>query len=521
MQTGTFGSGTVIIHGHGHQPHRVLPYLRNPHTLRAIPSTEKSAIQAASGKCVNWTAVALQESYGPLMGKGPDQSAYRQISFNFSPILLEQLKVFDYEFIKNLKKSDMLSIKDQEGHGNAVATGFDHVILPLAIRSDREIQIGWGIEHFKHSFGRGPEGFWLPEAAVDAQTLETLSSFGIQFVILSPSQVKKVRGEAGWQPIWYKDGFPMMEDRKPVETGKPYRIKTPGGREIAVFLYNPYLLKELAYGELLNSGGDSLTTQIYYQLCNYPFVGATVDIETFGHHKKGGVQTLFDYLAKTSEHKHRLTNYGRLLAEARKTPEVMTDLELRFPSSWSCAHGVGRWSKDCGCERSNPWRWFLRSALVDLAKRADGVFDKVTDKWLRDPEGAKLRYIHVLLGITTFEEFLSQEQRANKVISSSKFEKLSGIFDSLVSRQAMFVSCAWFFRGMRMEAGYALAQAADLIKRIKHLDPELELDFIRQLANVINVPDVAEGNGLHNAAQAYFQAKDAQGAAESFIRGRR
>jgi len=45
--------------------------------------------------------------------------------------------------------------------------------------------VKWGIADFKHRFGRAPEGMWLPETAINAETLEALAANGIKFTILA------------------------------------------------------------------------------------------------------------------------------------------------------------------------------------------------------------------------------------------------------------------------------------------------------------------------------------------------
>ena len=44
---------------------------------------------------------------------------------------------------------------------------------------------------------------WLPETAVDLETLELLAEFGLRFTILAPHQAARVRriGEAKWHEL--------------------------------------------------------------------------------------------------------------------------------------------------------------------------------------------------------------------------------------------------------------------------------------------------------------------------------
>ena len=67
----------------------------------------------------------------------------------------------------------------------------------------------------------------------------------------------------------------------------------------------------------------------------------------------------------------RLTNYGEYLAKHPPAHEV----EILENTSWSCTHGLGRWSESCGCvtgehpEWTQAWRAPLRAALDWLRDR--------------------------------------------------------------------------------------------------------------------------------------------------------
>src|SRR2546422_2351387 len=84
--------------------------------------------------------------------------------------------------------------------GTAVAMPYHHTILPLSSRRDKETEVRWGIADFRRRFGREPEGMWLPETAVDDETLDVLAAEGVRFTILAPHQVERV--PAGGPPGW-------------------------------------------------------------------------------------------------------------------------------------------------------------------------------------------------------------------------------------------------------------------------------------------------------------------------------
>ena len=94
---------------------------------------------------------------------------------------------------KKILEADRLSMKRFNGHGNAIAQAYSHLIMPLANARDKETQVRWGIADFEHRFKRKPEGMWLAETAVDTKTLEVLADHDIKFTILAPRQAKAFR----------------------------------------------------------------------------------------------------------------------------------------------------------------------------------------------------------------------------------------------------------------------------------------------------------------------------------------
>lgn len=84
-----------------------------------------------------------------------------------------------------------------------MAQAYNHMILPLANSRDERTQTLWGIRDFERRFHRKPVGLWLPEAAVDLETLDMLAHAGIKFTVLSPYQANKVRpaGGRGWKDV--------------------------------------------------------------------------------------------------------------------------------------------------------------------------------------------------------------------------------------------------------------------------------------------------------------------------------
>jgi alpha-amylase/alpha-mannosidase (GH57 family) len=214
-------------------------------------------------------------------------------------------------------------------------------------------EVRWGIADFRRRFGREPEGMWLPETAVDDETLDVLAAEGIRFTILAPHQVERV--PAGGLPGWYR---------------------TSGGRRIALFLYDGALSHDVAFGPLVRDAAawvERLTAG------TNQLVAVATDGETYGHHHQGGDVVLAQVLETLGRRADvRVENFAAFLA--RRPPEA--DVRLVAPSSWSCPHGVERWRAECGC-RAAPerglhqrWRAPLRVALDWLSAELHAVFER-------------------------------------------------------------------------------------------------------------------------------------------------
>src|SRR5262249_28663233 len=151
---------------------------------------------------------------------------YASISFNFGPTLLSWLKEQALHPYEAILEADKESHERFSGHGSALAQGYNHMILPLANRRDKVTQVKWGIKDFESRFTRAREGLWLPETAVDTETLEVLAENGIKFTILAPRQAKRVRGKTSTR---YQD-----VSGGGVDPAHPYIAKLPSKKNISL-----------------------------------------------------------------------------------------------------------------------------------------------------------------------------------------------------------------------------------------------------------------------------------------------
>ncbi len=338
----------VVIHAHLYQPPREDPWT-------GVEPAEPSAAPFH-----DWNARIAHECYRPLAPHLP------WLSFDVGPTLFEWMDREAPALAGAIVDADRASAA-RLGHGNAMAMPYNHVILPLASRRDKVIEVRWGIRDFERRFGRMPEGMWLPETAVDLETLDVLAEAGIRFTVLAPRQVQAA---------------PLL--------GHPVVVRTSARRRIAVFVYDGDVAHEVAFGALLRE-----THEWYDRLALPPddigveeLVSLATDGETFGHHHAGGIEALADVLGRLRQ-RGAPTNFGAFLA--RHPPREFT--RINEGTSWSCVHGLGRWQEDCGCRlvpgTSQAWRGPLRIALNELRGALDAWLAARGLEPPDDPAGAR------------------------------------------------------------------------------------------------------------------------------------
>ncbi|MFI5280477.1 MAG: DUF3536 domain-containing protein [Gemmatimonadales bacterium] len=339
---------SVVIHGHFYQPPR-----ENPWT--GVVEREDNAAPDH-----DWNARITRECYAPLaaipIGGGPTAeqptlNAYQYTSFDVGPTLASWLEVEAPDVLAAMLAGDADS-RERLGHGNAIAMPYHHVILPLCSHRDKTTEVRWGLEDFRRTFGREATGMWLPETAVDNDTLDVLAAEGVAFTVLAPHQVAA-----------------------PPAAGFPGTYKASGGRSIAVFTYDGAASHAVAFGRMLE---DAVEWE--RALLGNPartVVSLATDGETFGHHHRFGdlaLGALIDHLLARRD--VTVTNFAAVLAERKPVESV----ELVAPSSWSCVHGVERWRSECGCRvkagTQQRWRAPLREAIDWLVGEIHAIYDR-------------------------------------------------------------------------------------------------------------------------------------------------
>jgi alpha-amylase/alpha-mannosidase (GH57 family) len=324
----------VTVHGHFYQPPRENPYLN---------AVER---QPSAAPCHDWNERVHQECYRPnafarvLNNQGEVVEIvnnFEYLSFNLGPTLMSWMERHDVETYQRILDADHKSCERLNGHGNAIAQVYNHIIMPLANERDKYTQIRWGKADFHKRFGRDPEGIWLAETAVDYPTLEALVAEDIKFVILAPSQAQRCRPMQD-HDAWIEVGGGQID---PV---RPYRCYLPGREKyIDIFFYDGPISRDMGFNDvLLSSGHFAGRIGMAVRGDHHPsqLISVATDGETFGHHKKGGEKALaYALIEEFPKRGWTVTNYAHYLSLSAPTWEV----ELKPVTAWSCSHGVDRW----------------------------------------------------------------------------------------------------------------------------------------------------------------------------------
>jgi alpha-amylase/alpha-mannosidase (GH57 family) len=483
----------LTIHGHFYQPPRENPWL------------EAIEMQDSAYPYHDWNERVSAECYAPnarsrlLDSDGRIDSIvnnYSRINFNVGPTLLAWMEHFAADVYQAIVDGDKESRRRYGGHGSAIAQPYNHMILPLANRRDKETQIVWGIRDFEHRFRRTPQGMWLPETAVDNETLGILAAHRIKYTILSPYQAMQVR--APGSRLWRDAGGGA------IDPSMPYRVRVPGDRMIAVFFYDGPISRAIAFEDLLTSGenfahrmlGAFNDSRGWAQLSH-----VATDGETYGHHKKHGDMALayaLHYIEKNSL--ARLTNYAEFL----KLHPPKWEARIVENSSWSCAHGIERWRSDCGCNAGHPgwrqhWRAPLREALDWLRDTLAPLYESEGGKLLVDPWAARDDYVSVLLNRGHTAAFLERHQK--RQLEPEEAIRVRQLLEMQRHAMLMYTSCGWFFdelSGMETVQVIQYAARALQLARENGAPASLEDQFLERLAVApSNIPEHGDGQQIY------------------------
>ena len=495
---------SLAVHGHFYQPARHDPFTGTvPEDPTASPARD-------------WNSRIADECYAPNAARGN----FGRIGWDLGPTLAS--------WLRRERPAVHSSIARQERGLNGLAQGYHHSILPLASARDRRTEIRWGLRDFELRFGRRPQGIWLPETAVDLLTLRICAEEGVGYTILAP-----------WQAA-----------SDAIETRHPHRVMVGGGRSIAVVLYDGLLSAAVSFEPAATTDADRFAERIAARL-GQPMVGGrpalvviATDGELYGHHQKfrdlflarltAGARsevagspppTGATAPAPAVRHGFAVTTVGEYLATQPRLRLPVT--RIRERTSWSCHHGVARWSSECPDARDGSWKGPLRAALERLATRIDVLSQGRLAELGIDLWEARDRYVDVASGYLEEEAFVegmfsraargapARAPRLARAAADGPERVVGDLLAASRSRLAMFASDAWFWddpaRPETLQALRFAGHAARTVERVTGRD--LEGDLLEDLAALRSPATGRTGSALYRLALESIGQRDRAAAA--------
>jgi hypothetical protein len=445
--------GRLVVHGHFYQPLRVDPF------SGTVP------VDPSAAPFDNWNARVAAECYRP----NAERRNYERMSWDLGPTLAEWLEDGDPKAYRGFTNGDRPSDRDSSipvSRGNGMAQPYHHAIAPLASAADRRTEIRWGMRDFQLRFGRKAEGLWFPETAIDIPSLRIAAEEGIRYTILAP-----------WQAA-----TPNLDTRR------PYRVELGGGRSIVVVFYDAGLSAAVSFEPEATADADRFARErvvprlagSFDASSGSPLVVIATDGELYGHHqpfRELFLQRLIRPGAEQAERPFDVVDLASVLAPDASRSFKTARINER--TSWSCHHGVLRWSGECPDAADGRWKGPLRAALERLAAGVDTVMTTQFATLPRqpDPWAARDAYVDVVLGTQPSGAFAARWVGDGAPVEARRM--LLKLLEAQRWRLAMFASDAWFWDDpIRPETRQVLrfaARAARLTDEIGGTDLERRL----------------------------------------------
>jgi hypothetical protein len=468
--------GRLVVHGHFYQPLRVDPFTGN------VP------VDPSAAPFDNWNARVAAECYRP----NAERRNYGRMSWDLGPTLAEWLEDGDPKAYRGFIDGDRPSDRDASipvNRGNGMAQPYHHAIAPLASAADRRTEIRWGMRDFQRRFGRKAEGLWFPETAIDIPSLRIAAEEGIRYTILAP-----------WQAA-----TPNLDTRR------PYRVELGGGRSIVAVFYDAGLSAAVSFEPEATADADRFArehvvprlTGSFDASSGPPLVVIATDGELYGHHQPFRELFLQRLIRPDAEHAERPFDVVDLAsALAPDASRSFKTVKVNERTSWSCHHGVLRWSGECPDAADGRWKGPLRAALERLAAGVDTVSATHFATLPREPDpwAARDAYIDVVLGTEPSGAFAARWVGDGAPVEARR--TLLKLLEAQRWRLAMFASDAWFWDDpIRPETRQVLrfaARAARLTDQIGGTD--LERRFVEDLTLLHSPRQGVDGAAIYRTA---------------------
>ncbi len=442
---------SFCVHTHFYQPPRGNPFVD-------MFGADEIGHEPGAEPYTNWNEKVTAECYLPNAELGN----FEMMSFDVGATLLRWMERHAPTTYRLIIESDRKHCV-QHAVGNALATPSHHTVLPLARKRDKVAQVIWGMASFAHRYGRQPQGMWLPEMAVDLETLQIFHDLGVKFTILSEAQV---------------DGA--------LEGGGPYWVNLPEGERLAVYIRDDFLSNQVAFSiqTLGGAGRWARSTLAARRRDTARLTLLAVEGETFGHHHSGEEHFLHWLLSYEANAVNQLVT--TLECDLRDNPP-QSEVVVKEYTSWSCPHGLGRYAAGCDCTPGpSNWKGDLRRALDNLSNNIDDLYVTEAEEADLDPWTLRNEYVKVTLGECSVADLVAAHGATN--INDERVGRLGMLLAASYFRQRMYTASTFKYEDLsRPEPRYAIANGLQAVLLAqKATGADLLTAFRRDLAQAVS-----------------------------------
>ena len=455
--------GRLAVHAHFYQPSRIDPW------------TGRLPAEPSAAPFHDWNQRVHSECYRPNAERG----TLRHISWNLGPTLAAWMAIED----------PLTHERFVAASAPAMAQSYHHAILPLASAADRRTEIAWGIRDYELRFGRRPAGIWLPETAVDRATLREAARQGITYTILAPWQA----AESG------------------IDTRRPYRIDLGNDTGIVAIFYDSGLSASVSFEPEATADADRFARErVAPRLgggpspLDAPLAVIATDGELYGHHQQFRDLFLQRLLVPDPDAADRgfdVVTLDEVVTEGARSG--LPSMRIAERTSWSCHHGVARWSGECADASDGRWKAPLRAALERLA----GAIDVVTAAAIAelpgdvDADAARDAYVDVIGGAIPEADFGADRWPA---ADDAARARALALLEAQRWRLAMFASDGWFWDDpIRPETRQVLRAAARAVRLVDGIaGTRLERRLVHDLETFSSPSRGLDGAAIYRMALA-------------------
>ena len=473
----------LCIHCHFYQPPRENPWL------------EAIELQESAYPYHDWNERITAECYAPnaasrILTSGQPHRPDRQ------QLLADQLQCRPHpafldgrprpETYQAILDADRESQKRFSGHGSAIAQVYNHMIMPLANRRDKQTQVVWGIADFEFRFDREPEGMWLRR---DRRGHRDARSAGRERTSSSrcwrrtrPRRERRV-------------GPPSSRTSRAARSIPPVPTccNLPSGRSINLFFYDGPISRAVAFEGLL-SDGERFANRLMGGFADSATLAA---VDAHRHRRRnlrppppqGEMALAYALHHIESKKLAQLTNYGEYLdhqsADARSRDSREHRLELlprRGPLEQPTAAATPAASR-AGTRTGAP-RCARRS--IGCATAWSSPMKPRLAEFLHDPWLARDDYIEH--GARPRRSQPQQVPRRARPPASCRDDEVVTVLSLLeMQRHAMlmYTSCGWFFDELSgIETVQVIMYAGRALQLAQRLFPDHHEQTFRELSAI-------------------------------------